>query len=200
MSQALRQQLAGGRVSSEAAVAPRTVVLVGDTGMTEADLLAMQLPRGSRIVLVDQLGSETDLWNRYSRLKIGEIRPKRFSSKGRMPTEQELRSIFGSREQVPILIIGKNSVDGVLDAYKDTVLREGFVTTLPENRAARLALSYFLGRGTPSVLRKQIPDDLLTIRLRSDALSPTSVPVAAQNRFAAWAFAQMSRRMLESAA
>ncbi len=188
------------RVSAEAPIAPRTVVLVGDTGMTEQDLAAMQLPRGSRIIVVDQLGGDSGLWNRYSKLRIGNIRARRFSAKGDMPSEQELRSIFGSRDQVPVLVLGKNSAEGVLDAYKDTVLHEGFVTTLPESHEARFALSYFLGHGTPELLRKQIPDDLLTIRLRSNALSPTSIPLSAQGRFADWAFAEIKRRTFESAA
>lgn len=200
-SKSYREQLTAAlRNSSQAPVTPRTVIIAGDTGLTPADLEAMQLPRGSRVVVVDSLTGGSPAWDTFSRVKLAnQIRPERFSTFNL--TETELRKIFGRNpDSVPVLILPPDTQPEVLDAYQNAAAREGFAVKLPKNETARLALSAMVGHFKPEQVRRQVPDALLKIRIHSQALSPTSIPQHAEDRFAAFAVKMFAAGRIESAA
>lgn len=190
-------------LSPQAGVAPRIVVLLGDTTLTEADLNSMRLTPGSRVIVVDKPGEDTSLWNRYAHLRLGASRaimPKRVSL-NEAEVYDYLQGLFKKFPQsVPVLVLPPGTPHDVLGAYGNTAAQDGFVVASPRRAEARLALSALTGRVKPTLLREQVPDDLVAFKFYSNALSPVSIQPGAEGRFAKWAFAAaMQQRFAASA-
>ncbi len=177
----------------------RTVVLRGDTGITVEDLQAMDLQPGSRVIVVDEIGGPSFLWNRYASMKLpNNVRIERRSVLDAL-AYNEIKKVFAENPaSVPVLILPVGTPDPLLESYQTTAERKGLVIASPRTADARRAMAWVV-RMEADKLRQQIPDGL-TFRFQSDALSPTSVQPGAENRFAKVMLAAVSTQRFQTAA
>lgn len=185
-----------GRVSNTTEQrTPRTVVLLGETSMSPED---MDLPLGSKVVVIAEAGKEALLWSRYSKIKIPGVQIELRKVVNVLAYAEVKKAFSENPNSIPVLILPAGTPDEVLSAYQNTASRKGLAVREPKSADARRAMGWVI-RLEPDKLRLQVPDGL-SFRFSSDALSPTSVEPGAEDRFAKVMLAAMTRQRIATAA
>ena len=180
---------------------PRTVVLASDgRNIPQVDLGAMELPIGSRVIVMAPAQSKLKAYERYAKVKIPGVMVRRGESEGEFPSLAQLQKIFRERlDSIPILIFPPGFDQ--LESFKQAADREGFVISMPWRPRAQVAISHAAGHSLPRNLLEKVPGRIVNFRAYSDALSPFSIPVDSEIDFAETYLTSLTtQRQLEMAA
>ena len=165
----------------------RTIVLVRvGSSVPQVDVGAMNLPQGSRLIVMDPAGSAPDAFHQYSKNGFRRSIPiERVQSESALPSLRQLQRIFGQHpDSIPVLIFPENFDS--FGVYQNAASHEGFVARVPHARDAQAAFSDLLGHYVPQTLSRAIPSELLEFQLREKGLSPVAVPHGQEGSFVAF--------------
>jgi len=199
-----QDQLRDPRIKSPASPSetPRAVVLVSDgRNVPQVDLEAMELPLGSRVVVMAPARSKLHAYERYAKVRVPGVTVRLEESAGEFPSLEQLQKIFSERlDSIPILVFPPGFIQ--LESFRGAAAREGFVFSMPWHPSDRLAMLKLVSDNLPRNLLGKFDEEILTMRFYSDTLSPISIPFNSRGGVLAEAYlSSLTRqRQLETAA